>query len=446
MINDAQPGDTIIVAAGEYKENIVITKSVYLKGAPDDSIHIVGASGRFPTIQISGDSVYLENLIIAGKTVVDSLGPMALEINRADFIFIKSCTVIGGYVSLKDWEALGVSDAGPAIKINKSANVNIISCIVDGGESLEGAYYYNCACRVDGAHALEINESRYITLDSTTLHGGDGSNGNVGAGSAGLGIKLENSQMIDIRNSIVYSGKQGENNYDNPYHPTDSGNPSMKISYSDSIKIINSQLYASAGTNGGYGLVVDNVENYFDIKSSVINGAGSKGHGVASKSSTIYIYDCAISGGRVYGKDGIGGNGINALNNSKIYLDQECKVLAGGGGWGYGLPGKKYFRDASSIIDTVSLIVERMENQLLQNYPNPFNSTTKIGFELADDCHVLIKIYNIQGRLLDILIDRQMHPGKYEVIYNADKIPSGIYFYSVRFGNYQKANKMILIK
>ena len=70
--------------------------------------------------------------------------------------------------------------------------------------------------------------------------------------------------------------------------------------------------------------------------------------------------------------------------------------------------------------------------RLYQNYPNPFNPTTSISFDLPKNAFVTLKIYNVLGQGLFTLIDRQsMQAGKQDVKFNANNLPSGIYFYDL---------------
>jgi hypothetical protein len=93
---------------------------------------------------------------------------------------------------------------------------------------------------------------------------------------------------------------------------------------------------------------------------------------------------------------------------------------------------------------------------LYQNYPNPFNPSTKIKFNIpllrGVDAEgrrgVLTKliIYDILGRELSTLVNEQLQPGTYEVEWNAENNPSGVYFYTISSGNYFDSKKMILLK
>ncbi len=86
------------------------------------------------------------------------------------------------------------------------------------------------------------------------------------------------------------------------------------------------------------------------------------------------------------------------------------------------------------------------EFSLEQNYPNPFNPSTTIGFNLNDNVHVVLNIYNILGERTAQLINEQLSAGYHNVNFNAVNLPSGIYFYELTAGSVTKVRKMNLIK
>lgn len=86
------------------------------------------------------------------------------------------------------------------------------------------------------------------------------------------------------------------------------------------------------------------------------------------------------------------------------------------------------------------------EYKLSQNYPNPFNPTTKITYQIPNTGFVTLKVYDILGRELVTLINEEKPAGNYEVTFNGQDLPSGIYFYKLQAGDYSSAKKMILMK
>ena len=93
------------------------------------------------------------------------------------------------------------------------------------------------------------------------------------------------------------------------------------------------------------------------------------------------------------------------------------------------------------------------EFSLSQNYPNPFNPSTKIKFEIPgktrnDNILVTLKIYDVLGNEVATLVNSEKPPGNYEVTFNAGKynLPSGVYFYRLKAGNFIESKKMILLR
>jgi hypothetical protein len=81
-----------------------------------------------------------------------------------------------------------------------------------------------------------------------------------------------------------------------------------------------------------------------------------------------------------------------------------------------------------------------------QNYPNPFNPSTRINYQVPELSAVSIKVYDILGNLVTTLVDEVLEPGYYNVEWNADKLSSGVYFYSMKSGSYTSTKKLLLLK
>jgi len=83
---------------------------------------------------------------------------------------------------------------------------------------------------------------------------------------------------------------------------------------------------------------------------------------------------------------------------------------------------------------------------LYQNYPNPFNPKTKIKFSIPENSFTTIKIFDILGKEIDILVNEKLQPGTYEINWDAALYPSGVYFYRIETDRYTDVKKMLLIK
>jgi hypothetical protein len=83
---------------------------------------------------------------------------------------------------------------------------------------------------------------------------------------------------------------------------------------------------------------------------------------------------------------------------------------------------------------------------LSQNYPNPFNPSTTIKFSVSKNDLVVLKIYNVLGQEVITLVNEQLKPGSYSYKFDASRLSSGIYFYSINSGSFSQTKKMILLK
>jgi photosystem II stability/assembly factor-like uncharacterized protein len=81
---------------------------------------------------------------------------------------------------------------------------------------------------------------------------------------------------------------------------------------------------------------------------------------------------------------------------------------------------------------------------ILKNYPNPFKNSTTISYSIPEDGRVELKIYNLAGVEVEILVDKYQAAGNHTIEYDAKDLNEGIYFYRIQAGNFSKTNKMII--
>jgi hypothetical protein len=86
------------------------------------------------------------------------------------------------------------------------------------------------------------------------------------------------------------------------------------------------------------------------------------------------------------------------------------------------------------------------EYSLSQNYPNPFNPTTKLKFALPKTVLTKLIIYDLLGREVETIINKELEAGYYEVEFNANQFSTGIYLYKIQAGDFLQTKKMILMK
>jgi hypothetical protein len=83
---------------------------------------------------------------------------------------------------------------------------------------------------------------------------------------------------------------------------------------------------------------------------------------------------------------------------------------------------------------------------LLQNYPNPFNPATEISYMLEKSSNVTLTVYDILGRDVAVLVNGRIEQGEHTLRWDAQNVPSGVYFYRLSAGGFVQTKRMILLK
>ncbi len=116
------------------------------------------------------------------------------------------------------------------------------------------------------------------------------------------------------------------------------------------------------------------------------------------------------------------------VSNPSVYLEQDFRAVT----------------PLTIGIHQISTIVK--DFSLNQNYPNPFNPSTKINFAIPKSDYVSLRVYDILGREVKVLVNENLSAGEYEVGFDAKGLSSGMYYYSLRAGEYVSVKKMVLVK
>ena len=104
--------------------------------------------------------------------------------------------------------------------------------------------------------------------------------------------------------------------------------------------------------------------------------------------------------------------------------------------------------------DSSIAVVTRIGEKLLlpsvisleQNYPNPFNPATKVKYSIPKEAQVILKVYDLLGNEIITLVNEQKPAGTYDITWHAANLPSGVYFYQFKVGDFIQTKKMILLK
>jgi hypothetical protein len=120
------------------------------------------------------------------------------------------------------------------------------------------------------------------------------------------------------------------------------------------------------------------------------------------------------------------------------------------------VPGRYAYRlkqiDRNGAVTTsneaeVEVGIAPMELTLQDGYPNPFNPSTTIEFTLPDDGRAILKVYNMLGQEVAMLVDGELKAGMiHRATFNADRLPSGTYIARLEFGATMLLKRLMLVK
>jgi hypothetical protein len=134
-------------------------------------------------------------------------------------------------------------------------------------------------------------------------------------------------------------------------------------------------------------------------------------------------------------------NGTGNNLESVYFIDQNT-------GWVVGYDGAilKTTTGGATFIEEEEIEEIPTSYVLSQNYPNPFNPSTKIKYSNPKRANVVIRVYDILGNEIETLVKEEKPAGTYEITWNAANLPSGVYFYQIKTGEFIQTKKMILLK
>lgn len=139
--------------------------------------------------------------------------------------------------------------------------------------------------------------------------------------------------------------------------------------------------------------------------------------------------------------DWIDGNGTTTIPHSYIYKDRSVQ----GSDIYYRLL-QLDFNGSRQYSPTIQVQSVPDKYALSQNYPNPFNSQTKISYALSLPGKVDLRVYDILGNEVAVLVNEEQSAGVYTVDFSADRLASGMYVYALIVGEFRAVKRMVLMK
>lgn len=188
---------------------------------------------------------------------------------------------------------------------------------------------------------------------------------------------------------------------------------------------------------------IDVVENKFyfsdpGLSEDIIYSANLDGSGldtVVTEAEALY-FTVDLPANYIYWADDYTIHRANLDNTNKIELVT---------GIPHSLAGIALSSDSILLsIDDEYILPQKFE--LHQNYPNPFNPITLIKYQIPEVSFVKLKVYDVLGNDVAILVNEEKPAGEYEVEFDGTGLTSGVYFYQLKVENYIKTKKMVLMK
>lgn len=316
-----------------------------------------------------------------------------------------------------------------------------------------------CVLKYDANGNLLWNRTYAGTLGEAIKVFADGAGNIVSAGT--LQTTFPNHEMIVIKYSPAgvqswasrYSGRPDylwnetfDMEVDNSGSCFLTGFTEKGFPYSDYVTL----KYNSSGILQ-WSVFYNNSSNQVDIASDVavdnLGNAYVTGLNIKDSSAAYTTIKYASNGSQSWVLEMDSITNHNTYRYSSLVFENNNIYLTGSlwnrSGIHYDFMLAKYHQ-VIGIITTSSEIPAAYD--LHQNYPNPFNPVTYFEFDIAVKGNVQLIIYDVTGRRISELVNRELEPGSYKADWDAQNYPSGVYFYRLEADGYTDTKKMILIK
>lgn len=206
----------------------------------------------------------------------------------------------------------------------------------------------------------------------------------------------------------------------------------LSIFYNSVNEGLSASISMSKSTNGGI--------NYSALPAP---GAGNI-NSIQGEGSNFWF----IRGTEIYMSTNTGASwqNVNSSPQSLNHMDFPDGLTGCQTGWAVGFGGT--ICKLTSSVTGVNLLNSEIPSKysLSQNYPNPFNPQTVINFSVPQTNFTELKVYDILGNEIAVLLKQELGAGNYSVNYAPENLSAGIYFYSLRSGSFSETKKMILAK
>jgi photosystem II stability/assembly factor-like uncharacterized protein len=207
-----------------------------------------------------------------------------------------------------------------------------------------------------------------------------------------------------------------------------------------SIYFINPLTGWTVGTNSRVYKTADGGNVWVDLSSTFLCGLYSV---YFTNDMTGWVAGCE---GAIHRTTNGGANWTMQSFGGTTYLYSMSFVNANTG-WAVGAGGR-ILKTTNGGVTAITPINTEAPNEfkLEQNYPNPFNPGTNIKFQIPKQGYTELRIFDILGKEIGVLVNARLNPGTYKVDWDASGYPSGVYYCKLTAGDFTESKKMVLIK
>jgi len=368
---------------------------------------------------------------------------------------------------------------------------NIIPMIVNGNNIFAGSDSSNVGGRVYLSTNLGTNwiQTSFLNFPAWSL---SSIGNNILAGTPGMGLLYSTNNGINwlqsslvgravwsltVTGSYVFAGTSQYGVYISSNNGVNWSQVNFNYNSVPSLTTIGTTIYAGTfgsgvfkSTNNGSNWTQTGLNN-LDVRCLTVSGnnilAGTEFQGIFLSTNNgsnwtqtslndKHIYCITISGNNIFaGTDSFGvyvstnfGISWTQKNQGLTNLRAVSSLLIIGNDIFAGTYGSSVWRRPLSEIIGIQNISTEIPSafSLSQNYPNPFNPSTTIRFQVTGNSEVVIKVYDVQGREVQTLVNEKLQPGVYETSFDGSRLTSGVYFYKLIADGFTETKKMLLIK
>lgn len=305
----------------------------------------------------------------------------------------------------------GIYASGPAAGCTFNVQNNMVSNTLD-----------NLSVQtVTGIEFLGSNAYTANIYYNTTRIGGNHTGGTAGA-TTSAGIRIGASALtLNMKNNICINYRTGGNVYHIGF---------ALVSTSGTLNIDYNCYYAN-GTNSFHAFWGSTgYNNLSDYKTAA---SPNEQNTVFANVNLVSATNLHLTGASI-GDTNLKGTPITGITTD---FDNDLR---------HPIAPYKGADEANIPLNSKNNVTTNYNYNLYQNFPNPFNPSTTIKFSIAQDNFVSLNVYDLLGREVAKLLNQDLKAGEYQIIFNANNLPTGIYFYKLISGNYSQTRQMILIK